>query len=155
MTLGDARFGTRRERMGTWNVDASSEPGILKLRLDGWIGFDEMKAFVAAHNAAIDAYRGRDYKVWCDVSALRPLSPESAELFEKAKRYSATHDNFRGSSVLVADAVVALQHRRTSVDGGVMATELISNDEAQLREHLKKVYRPSEAPPRTHRKPGG
>ena len=133
--------------MGQWSVDSSSEPGLLCLRLQGAMAFTEMVAFVEAHNRAIDGYGGKDYKVWCDISALLPLSPECADFFEKAKRYSNEHRNFRGSAVLVANALVALQHRRTSVVGGVMSTELISADEAALREHLRTVYRGTTAPP--------
>jgi hypothetical protein len=129
--------------MGQWNVDATSTPGILRLTLSGQITLDEMTAFVDAHNRAIDSYDGSDYKVWCDISKLLTLSPECAHVFEKAKYYSNTHRNFRGSAVLVASAVVAMQHRRTSVDGGVMSTELISQDPRALHDHLRTVYRQS------------
>jgi hypothetical protein len=130
--------------MGKWNVDATSTPGILRLTLDGRLTLDEMTAFVDAHNRAIDDYRDRDYKVWCDISKLLTLSQECAHMFERAKHYSNAHRNFRGSAVLVASAVVALQHRRTSVDGGVMSTEMISQDVKALEEHLRTVYRRSE-----------
>jgi hypothetical protein len=109
--------------------------------LDGRLTVEEMTAFVDAHNRAIDQYGGHDYKVWCDISKLHTLSPECAQLFEKAKQYSSGHRNFRGSAVLIASAVVAMQHRRTSVDGGVMSTELISPDVHALEEHLRTVYR--------------
>jgi len=130
--------------MGTWNVDATSTPGILRLILDGRLTLDEMTAFVDAHNRAIDSYGGRDYKVWCDISKLLTLSPECAHVLEKAKHYSNAHRNFRGSAVLVASAVVALQHRRTSADSGVLSTEMISQDVNALEHHLRTVYRRSE-----------
>jgi hypothetical protein len=60
---------------------------------------------------------------------------------EEAKKYSASRPNFRGSAVLVASATIAMQHRRTSIGGGVMDTELISDDEAELRAHLARVHR--------------
>lgn len=131
--------------MGKWNVDTTSTPGILRLTLDGWISLDEMTAFVEAHNRAIDSYGGSDYKVWCDISKLLTLSPECARMFEKAKHYSSAHRNFRGSAVLVASAVVALQHRRTSVEGGVISTEMISQDVKALEDHLRTVYRRSDS----------
>lgn len=108
---------------------------------------DEMTAFVDAHNRAIDGYAGRDYKVWCDISKLQTLDQDCASAFEKGKQYSNAHPNFRGSAVLVASAVVAMQHRRTSVGSGVMSTELISEDVAALERHLRTVYRRSEPPP--------
>lgn len=129
--------------MGTWNVDTKRQPGILWLELQGLIEPDEMKAFVAAHNAAVDGFAGHDYKIFCDVRNLAPLSSECAELFEKAKAYSSSHPNFRGSGVWVASALIAMQHRRTSTSGGVMDTELISEDEKALWDHLRKVYRKS------------
>jgi hypothetical protein len=130
--------------MGTWNVDATSTPGILRLTLDGRLTLEEMTAFVDAHDRAIDSYGDSDYKVWCDISTLLTLSQDCARMFEKAKQYSHAHKNFRGSAVLVANAIVALQHRRTSVDGGVMSTEMISQDVKALEDHLRTVYRRSE-----------
>jgi hypothetical protein len=127
--------------MGAWKVDEKSEPGVLRLELSGTLTPDETRAFLTAHNRAIDGYRGRDYKVWCDLSALAPLSPECAALMEEVKRYSSKQPGFRGSAVLVSSATVSMQHRRTSVSGGVMGTELISDDAAVLREHLRTVYR--------------
>lgn len=130
--------------MGTWNVDTTSTPGILRLTLEGRLTVEEMTAFIEAHNRAIDGYGGSDYKVWCDISRLLTLSQECAHLMEKAKQYSNSHKNFRGSAVLVANAIVALQHRRTSMDGGVMSTELISQDVQALEQHLRTVHRRSD-----------
>lgn len=62
-------------------------------------------------------------------------------IMEQAKRYSNARPNFRGSSVLVSQRTIALQHRLTSVRSGVMNTELISDDVAELREHLRSVSR--------------
>jgi hypothetical protein len=130
--------------MGTWNVDTASTPGILRLTLEGRFTAEDMTAFVDAHNRAIDGFGASDYKVWCDISRLLTLSPDCARLLEKAKQYSSSHKNFRGSAVLVASALIALQHRRTSLDGGVMSTELISQDVQALEHHLRTVYRRSE-----------
>jgi hypothetical protein len=127
--------------MGQWKVDGVGKPGILALRLAGSFTEDEMRAFVDEHNAAIDAFEGRDYRVLCDIRELRPLPPECTALFEKAKAYSSAHKNFQGSAVLVASKLVALQHQRTSVSGGVMSTELITEDEKACMEHLAKVRR--------------
>jgi len=130
--------------MGTWKVDAVTTPGILRLTLEGRLSVDEMAAFCEAHNRAINEYRGADYKVWCDLSRLQTLDQECVRMIERVKQYSSAHSNFRGSAVLVASAVVALQHRRTSLDGGVMSTELISADVRALEHHLQSVYRRSE-----------
>ena len=127
--------------MGSWNVDSSSRPGILSLRLEGTLTEDEMREFVRAHNEAIDALDGADYRVFCDIRELKPLSPKCAARFEEAKAYSSAHDNFRGSAVLVASKLIALQHQRTSTSSGVMATELISEDEAACWRHLARVHR--------------
>ena len=130
--------------MGKWRVDTTTRPGVLRLSLDGRVTVEEMTAFVDAHSRAIDAYAGGDYKVWCDISKMQTLDQDCVLLFEKAKQYSNAHPNFRGSAVLVASAVVAMQHRRTSVGGGVMSTELISEDAVALELHLRTVYRRSE-----------
>jgi hypothetical protein len=127
--------------MSSWTVDGTGERGVLRLKLDGALTLEEMSAFVEAHNRAVNGFHDADYRVWCDISRLSPMRPDCAALFESAKRHSSRRPNFRGSSVLVSSAMVALQHRRTSIDGGVMETELISDDEAALREHLRTVYR--------------
>jgi hypothetical protein len=130
--------------MATWRLDTTSTPGIFRMTLEGRFSLEEMTSFVQAHNQAIDGYGTSDYKVWCDISKLMTLSPECASLLEKAKLYSNAHKNFRGSAVLVASALIAMQHRRTSMDGGVMDTELISQDVHALEHHLRTVYRRSE-----------
>jgi hypothetical protein len=127
--------------MGAWSVDSTSEAGILRLTLAGRLSVAEMTSFVEAHNRAIDDYQGRDYKVFCDVSQLEALEPAIALLFEVAKRHSSAQPNFRGSSVYAASTTVGLQHRHTSIRGGVMNTELISDDLELLREHLRTVWR--------------
>ncbi len=132
---------TARVSRPQWDVDSASEPGVLRLVLRGRLSLDEMGAFVAAHNRAIDELDGADYKVFCDLRELAPLPPDCAALFEQAKRYSDAHQNFRGSAVWVTGAIVSMQHARTSRASGVLATELISSDEAALREHLASVWR--------------
>ncbi len=127
--------------MGKWNVDGTSKPGILMLRLEGAISEGEMREFVVAHNAAIDAYRGSDYRVFCDLRTMAPLGPAAAEVMEKAKSYSSAHKSFRGSAVCVDSSLVALQHQRTSVSGGVMDTELISDNVDRCWAHLASVQR--------------
>jgi hypothetical protein len=79
--------------------------------------------------------------VWVDLTELAPLGAEAAEIIEQGKRYSASRPNFLGSAVLVASPTVAMQHKRTSVSGGVSDTELISADAEALRAHLRNVDR--------------
>ena len=132
--------GKRIEGQG-WEVDSASEPGLLRLTVRGRLAVEAMKQFVVAHNAAIDAFEGADYKVLCDIRAMQPLAPDVAELFGAAKTYSDAQPNFRGSAVWTSSAVVSLQHARTSRTSGVAPTELISSDEQALRAHLAKVWR--------------
>jgi hypothetical protein len=127
--------------MANWSVDGHSKPGTLQLRLEGAFTLDEMRAFVVAHNTAIDDFKGAIYRVFCDIHLMSPLSPEAAASFETAKAYSAAHANFQGSAVLIASTIVAMQHRRTSVSGGVIDTELITGDEAACWEHLATITR--------------
>jgi hypothetical protein len=124
-----------------FRVDTTTKRGVLWLVLTGRLDVDEMKAFVTAHNRAIDSFRGSDYRVFCDIRALAPLSPEATTEFERAKSYSAAAPNFRGSAVLAGSSLVGLQHQRTSISSGVMSTELISDDEARCWEHLANVHR--------------
>ena len=128
--------------MGTWHVDAKSKPGILTVRLSGVLTAHEMLEFFTAHNAAVDSFAGKVYRVFVDIRELAPLSPECTAMMEKAKQYSARHTNFQGSAVLTpSSAVVAMQHRRTSQTGGVIDSELMSDDEAACWDHLANVKR--------------
>ncbi len=127
--------------MGQWQVDTQKKAGILHLVLEGTFTPDEVRAFVIAHNKAIDSYNGADYRVFCDMRSAKPFSPECATLMEEAKSYSNAKPNFRGSAVWVASTIVSMQHKRTSESAGVMQTELISADEDALWAHLQQVYR--------------
>ena len=127
--------------MGTWSVDTKSEAGVMHFKLTGLLSVEELRAFVAAHNAAVDSYGARDYKVFGDIREMQPLSQECADTFELAKRHSSGRSNFRGSAIFVASPTVAMQHRRTSIESGVMSTELISSDMNEWREHLRRVHR--------------
>lgn len=127
--------------MGKWSIDTRTRPGILAVRLEGAFLLDEMREFIASHNAAVDAFGTHAYRVFVDIRMLVALRPECATELEKAKRYSATRDNFQGSAVLTLGSVVAMQHRRTSQTGGVLDTELISDDEAACWRHLATVRR--------------
>lgn len=127
--------------MGHYKVDTASKPGILLLEVEGALSLDEMRAFVRDHNAAIDATQGAPYRVFCNLRNMLPLSPEASQLFLQAKQYSASHRNFEGSAVLIASSLIAMQHRRTSVEGGVMNSELITDEETECWAHLRRVHR--------------
>lgn len=127
--------------MGSWTIDVTTEPGVIRIKLSGRFSVEEMTAWRDEHNRAVDGFGQRDYCVWADTSEFAPLSQECAELLESAKRYSHGRPNFRGSAVLVATPTVALQQGRTSRDAGVASTELISSDVAELREHLRRLRR--------------
>jgi hypothetical protein len=128
--------------MAKWSVRTDRKPGILWFEIDGVVTLEDAQAYVAAHNAAVDSFGSLDYKVFGDIRRMATLKPECAALFEKAKVYSASHPNFRGSAIWVAkDVIAAEQHRRTSKSGGVSDSELISYDERALWAHLERVYR--------------
>jgi hypothetical protein len=131
--------------MGSWIVDADRKPGVLWVEVKDTLAPEEMRSLVAAHDTAIDAFAGRAYVVFCDLREMKVLSPEAAAGFEQAKAYSSAQPNFRGSAVLVSSTVVGMQHRRTSVNGGVMDTELIGADEAVLWDHLAALLSPQPA----------
>lgn len=127
--------------MGSFRVDTTAHPGILLLVLSGSPTPQEMDEFVAAHNLAIESFGGAPYRVFCDLRAMQPLSPEAAERFLAAKTFSSAQANFQGSAVLVQSSIIAMQHRRTSVEGGVMDTELITDNEQACWAHLRRVRR--------------
>ena len=73
--------------MGHWDIDGDSSPGVLRMRLSGSLSTAEIAEFVRAHNRAIDALGEADYRVFVDLRALLPLSPE-AESLEKITQLS-------------------------------------------------------------------
>ena len=127
--------------MGSWILDTKSRPGIFAMRLEGNFSPSDMREFVVQHNTGVDSYGQKPYRVFVDIRALQPLSPECTALMEKAKQHSASRPNFQGSAVLASSSVVAMQHRRTSTSGGVMDTELISDSEEACLQHLASVTR--------------
>jgi len=127
--------------MGSWEVNSKAKPGILMLRLEGQLSVEQMEEFLRAHNAAVETYQGATYRVFCDIRELMPLSPPAAALMERAKAHSAAQSSFMGSAVLASGSLIAMQHRRTSVTGGVIDTELISEDEHACWQHLREVTR--------------
>ena len=124
-----------------FEVDTTTMRGVIRCVLTGALRTEDVREFVVAHNAAVDAMRGGDYKVWLDLRGMEPLSPEATEVMEQAKSYSSKHPNFRGSAVLVNRAMILLQHRRTSVSSGLIDSELLSDDEAVCKRHLASVHR--------------
>ena len=130
--------------MAFWTVDVGDR--LLSLKLVGSFTVAEMNAFVAAHNAGVDSFNGTEYRVFCNIRELRALPPACGLLMESAKAYSASQPGFQGSAVYVANKIVAVQHQKTSVTGGVMNTELISDDEMELRLHLDTVRRTPATP---------
>jgi len=125
--------------MGTWKVETDRKPGIVWFELAGTMSIEEMRQFGAAAGKAIQSVGGAEFQIFCDIRALKVLSPECTKMFETAKGYSASLSNFRGSGVWVANSTTALQHKMSSVKGGVMKTELISDDEQALWAHLDKL----------------
>ncbi|MGO9838609.1 MAG: hypothetical protein ACLP1X_30880, partial [Polyangiaceae bacterium] len=110
-----------------FEVDTATIRGVIRCVLTGALQTEDVRKFVDSHNAAVDAMRGADYKVWVDLRGMEPLSPEATEVMEQAKIYSSKRPNFRGSAVLVNRATILLQHRRTSLSSGVIDSELLSD----------------------------
>jgi hypothetical protein len=129
----------REQVVGSFVIDVSSEPGVVRATLTGRFEHAEMLALEREAIRVLDGLANAPYRVWVDLRNLQPLSPECAAIMERIKRDSARRPNFRGSAVLVANALVSMQHRRTSVSSGVMPTEAISNNEEELRAHLARL----------------
>jgi len=127
--------------MGTWTVDTKESPGVLTIVMEGFFSLSEMDSYLSDHNAAVDSFHGLPYRVFVDLRKLQALSPACSEIQERAKRYSASQPNFRGSAVLVSAGIIAQQHERTSLNSGVMETEIITVDESEAKRHLASLIR--------------
>jgi hypothetical protein len=128
--------------MGTWTIDETTTPGIVRVKIDGVISLQEVRELSMSFMAAVDRLQGTPFRVFADLRTLVPLSPEVTHEFEIVKSRTAARSNFQGSAVLTASSVVAMQHRRTSQSSGVLDTELISDDEAACWQHLQTISRP-------------
>jgi hypothetical protein len=127
--------------MGLFSFDTKARPGVLRMTLRGRFTADEMRRFVEEHNDNVASFKGGDYRVFCDMRELAPLSPECTALLEEAKAFSASQPNFRGSAVLVESELIAMQVRRTSASSGVLPTEIISHEESACWRFLESVAR--------------
>lgn len=127
--------------MGTFKVDSTTTPGVLRTDFAGAFSDDEMREYVLAHNAAVDSFGATPYRVFVDLRKMHPLSPSATAIMEESKRYSASKSNFRGSAVCVSSSIIALQHRRTSASAGVVDTEFFSTSEEECWDWLRKVER--------------
>lgn len=109
------------------------------MELSGALAADDMLRYSAEIADAIQTLKGVPYCIFCDSRLQLPLSPEAAAVLSSAKEFSAAQPNFIGSAVLVSTSMVAMQHRRTSTEGHVMGTELISDDPAACWKHLRRL----------------
>ena len=119
-----------------WCIEYDPESGVLALRLTRQVTITHMRALLRAHGAALAATGGDQFRVLADLRGLAPLDSESAAMFSEIKRSAQALPGFVERVVLCDSATVAMQQRRTSIEDGTAAIEMITFDDGDARRLL-------------------
>ena len=101
--------------MHTIKIDKTH--AIVEFVLEGIVRMDEMQQFVRSLQQATLGLRGREIKIKADLRALRPASPEVAEMIRNVQEFGIRSGVKRVAEIVESD-VVALQLNRVAHESG-------------------------------------
>lgn len=101
--------------MHTIKIDQAH--AIVEFVLEGIVRMDEMKEFVGSLRQATLGLQGREIKIKADLRALRPASPEVAEMIRNVQEFGIRSGVKRVAEIVESD-VVALQLNRVAHESG-------------------------------------
>ena len=90
---------------------------IVEFVLEGLVRMEEMKEFVGSLRQATLGLHGREIKIKADLRALRPASPEVAEMIRNVQEFGIRSGVKRVAEIVESD-VVALQLNRVAHESG-------------------------------------
>jgi hypothetical protein len=90
---------------------------IVEFVLEGMVRMDEMHYFVHKLQEATLHLKGRDIKIKADVRALRPASPEVADMIRAVQEFGIRSGVKRVAEIVESD-VIALQLNRVARESG-------------------------------------
>jgi hypothetical protein len=101
--------------MHTIRIDKTH--AIVEFVLEGIVRMDEMQQFVRSLQQATLGLHGREIKIKADLRALRPASPEVAEMIRNVQEFGIRSGVKRVAEIVESD-VVALQLNRVAHESG-------------------------------------
>jgi len=90
---------------------------IVEFVLEGFVRMDEMQYFVRKLQDATIDLRGREIKIKADLRALRPASPEVADMIRAVQEFGIRSGVKRVAEIVESD-VIALQLNRVARESG-------------------------------------
>jgi hypothetical protein len=90
---------------------------IVEFVLEGIVRMDEMQQFVRSLQQATLGLRGKEIKIKADLRALRPASPEVAEMIRNVQEFGIKSGVKRVAEIVESD-VIALQLNRVARESG-------------------------------------
>jgi hypothetical protein len=100
-----------------FDVKVDKKHSIVEFVLEGIVRMEEMQAFVQRLKNATLALHGSDIKIKADVRAMRPASPEVADMIRGVQEFGIRSGVKRVAEIVESD-IVALQLNRVAHESG-------------------------------------
>jgi hypothetical protein len=100
-----------------FEIKVDQTHSIVEFVLEGMVRMDEMHYFVRKLEEATLRLRGRDIKIKADLRALRPASPEVADMIRSVQEFGIRSGVQRVAEIVESD-VIALQLNRVARESG-------------------------------------
>jgi hypothetical protein len=118
-----------------FEIKVDQTHAIVEFMLVGMVGVDEMRYFVRELQEATLDLNGREIKIMADLRALRPASPDVANMIRTVQEFGIRSGVKRVAEVVESD-VVALQLNRVARESGTDKILRRFGDEDSAREWL-------------------
>jgi hypothetical protein len=128
-----------------FEVKVDKKHSIVEFVLEGIVRMEEMRAFVQRLENATLTLRGHDIKIKADVRALRPASPEVADMIRAVQEFGIRSGVKRVAEIVESD-IIALQLNRVAHESGTDKILRRFWEEESARDWLIYGDRPSSVP---------
>jgi hypothetical protein len=100
-----------------YEIKVDHDYSIVEFVLEGIVRMEEMQQFVGQLRQATLGLQGREIKIRADLRALRPASPEVADLIRKVQEFGIRLGVKRVAEIVESD-IIALQLNRVAHESG-------------------------------------
>jgi hypothetical protein len=100
-----------------FEIKVDQKHSIIEFVLEGMVRMDEMQVFVQRLQQVTVELQGREIKIKADVRALRPASPEVADMIRSVQEFGIRTGVKRVAEIVESD-VIALQLNRVAHESG-------------------------------------
>ncbi len=135
-----------------FEIKVDHEERIVEFALGGVVHMAEMSAFVNELQAATLSLGGRDIRIKADLRALRPASPEVADMIREVQAFGLRSGVRRVAEIVESD-IVALQLNRVARESGTDKILRRFWDDESAREWLLQPESEHTTGPVSSRKP--